>query len=386
MELHQCFQIACLLAKRKTGSVTPEEERILTDWKKERNHRQVWNQINNESDYVRYQQELKLFPPEERWNMVKKELRSNKRLPFGRRWLRYAAAILLIACSGGGFYFHYQSRTEYSQNETWDCPAGTNSAQLVLSNNEIIFLPTESKHTYNELQGIRILQGPDGITFLPQEGLSDTLIHNQIRTLQGMEYHITLTEGTKIHMNAESKLVHPLLFQDAERIVQFEGEAYFAVAKDVHHPFVITLGPLRLHVLGTTFNVRAYPDEDEIQVTLEEGSLEMDGHRIQPGEQIIYNKKTSRSSVRPVDTKEFVAWHEGHFLFRNERLEDILRTLARWYDFSYRFEDEDVKNVRIGAYLGRYDSMQPIIDLFRRTELVNISIKNDIIYFSSKHK
>ena len=109
----------------------------------------------------------------------------------------------------------------------------------------------------------------------------------------------------------------------------------------------------------------------------------MNNCRIYPGEQLIYDKESHTVITRSVNPKEFVAWHEGYFLFRNERLEDILHYLARWYDFTYTFTDEAAKNIRIGAYFERYNSMQPILNMLQRTELVTFTVKDRTIEFSS---
>ena len=126
------------------------------------------------------------------------------------------------------------------------------------------------------------------------------------------------------------------------------------------------LGDVSLEVLGTSFNIRAYADEPQMFITLESGALAMNGQSIKPGEQLIYDKESQSILIREVNTKEHVSWHEGHFLFRNERLEDILHYLARWYDFTYTFADEEAKNVRIGAYFERYNSLQPILNMLKR--------------------
>lgn len=385
MDIQKCIDIARLLAKKLTGSITPEENQQLDEWKlADRRHQELADKLTDEKDYLVHQQELEQFPPAERWEQVEQTIRKqNHRSPFAtRRWIAAAAAAVLLVLAAGSIYYHYRHTAgEGIQLAALDVPAGTHSAQLVLSNNEIIYLNSDSKCIYNELKGVQIVQESDGVKFLPQQDIPDTLIYNQIRTLQGMEYHITLGEGTKIFMNAQSTLTHPLAFRGKERLVKFEGEAYFEVAKDSKHPFVIELGDKRLQVLGTSFNVHAYPDEDLMQITLESGALKMDGTRIRPGEQIVYDRKSHELTVHAVDTKEFVAWHEGHFLFRNERLEDILRTLSRWYSFDYDFADQAARDVRFGAYLSRYDNMKTIINMLQRTGLVNVAVKDGKLLF-----
>ena len=163
-----------------------------------------------------------------------------------------------------------------------------------------------------------------------------------------------------------------------------EGEAYFEVAKDAMHPFIVRMNGSEIKVTGTSFNARAYGNEDEVVTTLVEGKVEVNGRKIVPGEQARCEVNTGNLTVKTVDVNRFIAWKEGYFVFRNERLEDVMKTLARWYGVEYHFLDEQSKNVRIGARFGRYDDMTPIIEMLRQTELVNVLQTNCSLYISQK--
>ena len=205
----------------------------------------------------------------------------------------------------------------------------------------------------------------------------------RLSTPRGMDFKVILPDGSEVWLNAESTIEFPTAFHDGLRQVRLQGEAYFKVAHDERSPFIVTSEQMNVRVLGTSFNIRAYADEPQMFITLESGALAMNGQSIKPGEQLIYDKESQSILIREVNTKEHVSWHEGHFLFRNERLEDILHYLARWYDFTYTFADEEAKNVRIGAYFERYNSLQPILNMLKRTELVDFEVKGKNIRFSS---
>ena len=169
--------------------------------------------------------------------------------------------------------------------------------------------------------------------------------------------------------------------------MRLTGEAYFDVAKDAAHPFIIETAGVDVKVLGTSFNLRAYDNEASIVTTLVEGkvavtdSVEM--HEIVPGEQLVYRKESGRMDVAKVDVSLYTAWRLGKFVFKNEPLADVMAYLAKWYGFEYRFIDERAAAVRVGASMDRYEDMTPIVEMLRRTGLVNVTQVDNMFYISS---
>ena len=178
-----------------------------------------------------------------------------------------------------------------------------------------------------------------------------------------MEYTLTLSDGTRVYLNAESRLKYPVVFRGTERVVELSGEAYFKVSKDALRPFVVKMNGVNVRVLGTSFNVRSYADEGQVVTTLVEGKVKVNDQDI---------------------VEQYVAWQEGTFVFRNERLENIMKTLGRWYGVEFHFIDERAKEIRIGARFGRYDDMQPIVDMIKKTNLVEVLQTNRCLYISEK--
>lgn len=212
----------------------------------------------------------------------------------------------------------------------------------------------------------------------------DTLVYNQMETLTGMEYTLTLSDGTRVYLNAESRLKYPVVFRGTERVVELSGEAYFKVSKDALRPFVVKMNGVNVRVLGTSFNVRSYADEGQVVTTLVEGKVKVNDQDIVAGEQAVYSKNDGKTTVRQVEVEQYVAWQEGTFVFRNERLENVMKTLGRWYGVEFHFIDERAKEIRIGARFGRYDDMQPIVDMIKKTNLVEVLQTNRCLYISEK--
>lgn len=115
-----------------------------------------------------------------------------------------------------------------------------------------------------------------------------------------------------------------------------------------------------------------------------EGKVKVNDQDIVAGEQAVYSKNDGKTTVRQVEVEQYVAWQEGTFVFRNERLENVMKTLGRWYGVEFHFIDERAKEIRIGARFGRYDDMQPIVDMIKKTNLVEVLQTNRCLYISEK--
>ena len=143
---------------------------------------------------------------------------------------------------------------------------------------------------------------------------------------------------------------------------------------------------LSVKVLGTSFNLRAYGNEKNVVTTLAEGKVQVfDGQKfrdITPGEQVVYEKETKNMQVKQVDVSRYTAWRDGKFIFRNERLEDIMMYLARWYNVQYKFMDDKVKDIRIGAKLNRYSDMSPIIEMLKTNAEMSVCLVDGVYYIS----
>jgi len=154
----------------------------------------------------------------------------------------------------------------------------------------------------------------------------------------GQMSRVVLPDGTSVHLNSGTKLIYSSEYNLGKREVKLEGEAYFDVTTDKAHPFIVKTNALDLKVYGTSFNIQAYPEEKEINTTLVEGSLGINGKkgdeltRLVPGENASFNKGTQKIEVRKVNTNVYTSWKNGSVTFRNEKLKDIARKIERWYN------------------------------------------------------
>ncbi len=162
--------------------------------------------------------------------------------------------------------------------------------------------------------------------------------YNTIDVPYGQRSQITLYDGTRVWLNSGTKLKYPVVFSAKTRDVSIEGEAYFNVAKDAKHPFVVSSGKLKVEVLGTHFNVCAYSDENEFSTTLEEGSVKVydtgNGKfmKMNPGEQVVLDRKTDSFKLLRVDTDLYTSWKENLLKFDDAAFEEVIKKMERWYD------------------------------------------------------
>ena len=371
------FKIAKILASLFTHSSTPEEEKNYRAWLDENpEHQKIADRILNKETYEENSRLIKSFSSQKAWEKVYPLLGGNQSgtVFSWKKSLKYAALILLLLVPASYFIYHWISEETIS-----DITPGTLGGELILSDGKSFNL-SDNNLPENAVRAFVI--DSKGINYqIPANKPQVKEIQNTLRTLQGMECLITLSDGTRVHLNAETRLTYPVCFSSKERIVQIEGEAYFDVAPDKEHPFIVKTSHTSIRVTGTSFNVRAYADEDTESTTLISGNEEFE---LVPNQHYTYNKNTGTNTVANVNTDLYTSWESGSFIFLNVPLENVMSYLSKWYGFQYSFEDEAAKQVRIGAYLNRYANMNPIIDMITELNLVNIKQREGILHISYK--
>ena len=214
--------------------------------------------------------------------------------------------------------------------------------------------------------------------------------YNKIIVPRGGEYNLVLSDGTSVIINSDSKLSVPDHFVGKERRVYLEGEALFHVSRDSEHPFIVETEDGDITVLGTVFNVNAYPDETYIQTTLVEGSVAFKGkgmvvsRMISPGEQITYDVQTNDINVEQVNTDVFTAWTEGKWIIEGMRLDEIMKQLARWYDITVFYQNPEAKDLVFTGDLEKYNKCNVILDIISMTTNVEFELKGRAIIVRMK--
>ena len=220
----------------------------------------------------------------------------------------------------------------------------------------------------------------DSIKLKEQLEASEVL---QIYVPKGGEFELVLDDGTHVWMNSETELIFPRTFTGNERRVELvSGEAYFDVSKDKARPFIVHNKNLDLTVLGTRFNIQSYADEQEIVTTLVEGAVRLSSNKavLRPGEQAVYDKTTGTTQIETVDTELFTAWRHGRLVFKSARLESVLKQLSRWYDVTFVYEEEEVKDWVFSGNMKKYENGNVILGILKATGKVNFVQQDSVIY------
>ncbi|MDR6782754.1 transmembrane sensor [Pedobacter africanus] len=291
---------------------------------------------------------------------IEKEIWSNiatGAFPAGRKSVRLwslipvaAAAVALLVA--GIWFFRVQDKSSRLTRYTTDIAPGRNKAILMLEDGKVINLSEHQKSVIVKAGQLAYADGTAVSISASQMAV--------IRTPRGGTYQISLADGTKVWLNAESSLKFPSSFTGAgQRKVILSGEAYFEVAKNRKQPFVVSSEKQEVQVLGTHFNISAYADEENVKTTLLEGAVRVNQTTIAPGEQSIL--KNGRMQVRKVNPEDAIDWKNGEFSCKNEPLYQIMQKIARWYDLTVVYAHPELKNITFSGSLSRYDHVSGVL-------------------------
>ena len=211
-------------------------------------------------------------------------------------------------------------------------------------------------------------------TEVKEVGKQKVQIH-RLNIPRGETFKVVLSEGTEVFLNSDSRLAYPTVFKGKERVVSLEGEAYFKVAKDTEHPFIVKSGNLQVRVLGTEFNVRSYSPTD-VRVTLITGKVAVSDtcgvHSVEmrPG-QSAQLSSNGTLVVDEVDIESFLYWKEGFFYFDDVALVDMMKEIGRWYNIDIEFRSSKIMDLRMHFFANRHQDIYHLIELLNRMERVH---------------
>lgn len=307
-------------------------------------------------------------------------------------WLwGYAAAIFVLCVVGIGIWMNEREEVGVTEIAQTTIEPGKAKALLVLGDGREIELSNQNVNKVLEESGIVVVNDSSRIEYNRNAGGGDKEVMNKIIVPTGGEYNLILSDGTWVYLNAESVITYPQKFVGEKREVTLEGEAYFQVTASKEHPFIVKTKDMDVLVTGTEFNVKAYPDELNVQTTLLRGKVAVfagidkkEKIEIEPNQQAEWSRENVKLQVREVDPDLFVAWKNGQFLFRQDRLEDIMKTLARWYDMEVFYLDESIKNMAFAGKLDRSEDITPILNVLRATDKLTVEVNGKRIVLGVK--
>src|SRR5690606_974837 len=300
-------------------------------------------------------------------------------------WVASAAAVVLMVMSAVWYFYRTPSpdnRTPTVANTTVIEPGG-NKAILTLSDGSRIVLDSLNTGQILTYQGVKFTKTADGQLIcehlnsdIPTENLHEAF--NTVETPMGGQYQVILPDGTKVWLNAASSIRYPLAFSGKERQVEITGEAYFEVTKNKHKPFKVIANRQEVVVLGTHFNINAYPDEASIKTTLIEGSVRVGlrnsstTHILRPGQQSALNGDTFR--IHPVDVEEAIDWKNGYFIFNNMEVRAAMRKIAKWYNIEIAYQG-NFDEIYFGGSVSRSNPLRETLEILEATGNMHFKVE-----------
>lgn len=378
--------IARLIFLHVQGMTDDAQEKELNEWRSVSSRHEELFQRMLSSEHVEksISRFVKTEEEEERgWRQLQQKARSGRSVRK-IKWFPYAAAIVLILSVGSVFYFSGdKEQTEILPIAKNEVQVPGSRAVLILPDGRKVDLENEVLRSDLAQSDSLLLVSARSLKYRDIDSPDTTEIFHTLEIPRGGEYLLTLSDGTMIYLNSESTLSFPVKFQGKERKVYLTGEAYFKVAKNTEHPFVVTAGELEVLVTGTTFGVRAYKDEKDIQTTLESGqvTVRVEGKSVKlvPNKQVLFNKSTMGLEVRDVDVDLYLAWADGRLVYDNCPLEKILTDLGRWYNIDVFYSRDELREYNFSLNMKKHEEFTQVLELIGKTGEVQFEIKDNTV-------
>ena len=361
------------------GKLSEPEKKELDNWlaqsEKHRIYFQKWCDDERQNELL---SKIGCYDPGEGWQQVvrKRNMRRN------RRWWLVAAASVAILFGGLAVYRYSKIPVSLplASEETSIYP-GKRMARLITPSGETVLLDT-LRQTDTQQMKLHNDQGRVVIQAACGDANGDQPVYHCLEVPRGGEFSFLLPDSTTVFLNAESRLRFPDRFvPGSERIVYLSGEAYFDVKRDPRSPFLVCLEHSAVKVTGTSFNVKAYPDDTNEATTLISGTVSMGIGTteqwivLKPGEQGYYDATRKTLLQQTVDVNYYTAWKDGVFAFYRQPLEEVMRTLGCWYLFDTHYQNEALKSILYTGKINRHASIREVLHTFELMDELTFDIK-----------
>ena len=367
-----------LLQKEIFEELTMEDREELEDWLKTDATRREWYDRMRSRDFMKedHRHYLEIADPEQAWGRMEGDMNRNVRKTRWT-WIGSVAAVAVIIFCVTFFWgregkirppVYLSVNVHESVLISLIVDDGKDSIPLNV-NQDVCFVENGVRAENNTLIYDTVLRQMSEVE------------HHTLAVGRGGEYRLTLSDGSVVWFNAGSSLRYPVCFTGDRRVVELHGEAFFQVSPNEKMPFEVKSGDFSVSVLGTSFNVTNYMDEQYARVTLATGKLQVNKGEhcviIHPNQQVQLGSDCF--DVREVDARYYTSWIENKFMFDDEPLNVIVRKLARWYDLDYEFTDPSLEGTRFSGQLLKYDDITKAFELLEMTTNVHFTINQNTI-------
>lgn len=290
-------------------------------------------------------------------------------------WFRYAAAVIVAIGLIGFFYINNTKKNAGATQTASEIKPGRSGAVLTLADGSQVVLDSLKNGVVADQNGSTAVLRGGQLAYDPAGSTTGSTAYNKVTTPKGRQFEITLPDGTKVWLNAASSIRYPTAFAGKERMVEINGEAYLEVAKDAGKPFRVNVpGRAKIDVLGTSFNVSAYDNDRVVNATLLEGSIKVNGVKIDPGQQALVagnadaDNTLTGPEVSKADVNKAVAWKNGLFNFEGATLEEVMKQLERWYDIDVVYA-AGIPNIAFGGEMTKNISLQGLLIVLEKSDV-----------------
>lgn len=366
------------------GKATDEQEWIIRCWLEENEeHREIYRKYCAVYYRLHYAGEWEKIDVSRAIKQVKRQ-NDRKRVVF-RKWKRLSGvAALFLICIGVYWLLHSDKEPKtHPQEVAEQIKSGEKKAILTLADGKQVELV--SGNAVDMDLGVVQATGDSmaGLVYRAKDIRVETLEYHVLNVPRAGEYIMTLSDGTKVWINSESEIKYPVVFGQDKREVFITGEAFFEVVKDSLRPFIVHTPCTQTTVLGTSFNVMAYPEDQQTEITLLQGAVVVEvagrNQHIKPGQQLQVNNISKEMNCREVNVNRYASWKEGLFTFEGMKLEDLTVELSRWYDVDFFFIHAASGEKKFTGAIKRNNSLQFMLDFIEKTSDVRFEITGNVV-------
>ena len=364
--MEKISRLAELMAKKAVGQLTAGEQAELEAWTStSERRRQYADMVSNPAFLDEERRRLREVDADRALRAMQARVRPR----LSRRWLATAAALTLLL-AGGLLVWWLQYSKVVAPELSQEMQVAMKLSQEAGRSDAVI----ESQSLTKRVQGQGA--GPSVATWVDDEVAELLEEAQRVTTHKDKEYWLQLEDGTWVHLNYNTRLVYPEHFTGASRDVILEGEAYFMVARDRRHPFIVHTPQGDVRQYGTEFNVNTREVNGAVSVVLVKGSIGVTPNggqelRMQPGQKL--SVLNTQLSVEEVDTEPYVAWNTGYFVFRYQPLWKVTDVLAKWYDIDVTFTKPEVRDITVVGDFDRYEQLDNILSALSKSTGVYVT-------------
>ena len=329
------------------------------------------------------------FSSEDKELLWKRISKTNHKKRSFRYWYSSVAAVAILLLTVGSFYYmnYYEedNLTAIEKVQKPEQPVGT--VLLILADEKKADIEEKNSHLqYNKkgelhINARKMKTSQDSVTSSDNK---NELIYNQLIVPSARRSFLELADGSKIWVNANTRVVYPVTFDDKKREIYVDGEIYIEVSPEEKRPFIVKSKKMDIRVLGTKFNVSAYSDDSYITTTLLEGAVELnykkDQIRMSPGESISLDLATGQLKGKKVNARQAMAWAEDRIEYDDITLGEMVKKLSRQYDVHIQLESEKLGDMKFRVSLRNKETIVDVMDALKEIIPIKVEYKEKDIY------